>query len=287
MRLNRWHVAGAVATVSAALVGWYAWRSRDPQAEPERVAISGPVGKREANSPNDVLAVRRRLIGLGFRWAEGDGTFDSTLSETLRLMNSILRGQNVVRGSDRVAIEDGWLHEDRAPRWQLMPSQGVGFHNHERSDLRDQHDFGTSWMAEVIRAAGREYQRSHRSGHRGAALLTVNDVSLKRGGPTPDHAGHECGLACDLRLPRRNGTAGGLQHLDPDYDRAATRAQLLALRGQPQVRRILFNDPRLVREGLCRRAPGHDDHVHFEIAPPRSVAKAPTPGDECQEATCK
>jgi len=278
MRPTRWQVAGAVATVGAALVGWYAWTSRD--SEPEEVAISAPVGTGEKNRPQDVLAVRRRLLALGFG-AEGVGTFDSSLSETLRLMNSILRGQHVVGGSDRVAVADGWLHNPGAPGWMVMPAQGPGFHNHERADLLDQHDFGTSWMADVLRAAGREYQSSYRSKHTGAALLTINDVSLRRGGPTPDHQGHECGLACDLRLPRRDGAAGGVAHLDAVYDREAARAQLHALRAHALVRRVLFNDPRLIREGLCFRSAGHDNHIHFEIEPPRSVAKAPALGNDC------
>ena len=278
MRHTRWYIAGAVATVGAALVGWYAWTGRG--SEPEEVAISAPVGTGEKNRPQDVLAVRRRLLALGFGGAKGGEAFDSSLSETLQLMNSILRGQHVVGGGDRVAVADGWLHDPAAPRWVMMPAQGPGFHNHELADLRDQHDFGTSWMADVLRAAGREYQGSYRSKHKGAALLAINDVSLRRGGPTPDHQGHECGLACDLRLPRRGGAVGGVTYLDAVYDRESARAQLHALRTHALVRRVLFNDPRLIREGLCLPSAGHDHHIHFEIEPPRSVAKAPALGKD-------
>ena len=51
------------------------------------------------------------------------------------------------------------------------------------------------------------------------------------------------------------------------YDRPAMRAQLVALQEQPLIDTILFNDARLIKEGLCDYHVGHGDHVHFSIKP--------------------
>ena len=106
------------------------------------------------------------------------------------------------------------------------------------------------------------------SGHSSAALLTVNDTSLPRGGDTPCHATHEAGLCCDIRLPRKNGTVGGITVASADYDRAAMRAMINAFH-QPAAR-----EPRIVkRSGFGKRrlmpaAQGHLNHAHFEVHPP-------------------
>jgi hypothetical protein len=163
-----------------------------------------------------------------------------------------------------------WLQASNAPRWRQMPagSRAEGFVNDNISDLSDAHDFGASWLAETIRDAGASYRDGFLTGHSRAALLTVNDTSLPRGGDTPIHATHETGLACDIRLPRKNGGVGGITVASADYDRAAMRAMLKAFLGQPMASRVLLSDQVLVSEGLCRAAQGHLNHAHFEVGPP-------------------
>lgn len=237
-------------------------------------SLSGSVGAGGRNNPDDVFALKDRLIELGFTFMTLNRIMDPGTIQAIKLFQTIKNGKNTIMGDG--LIEPGqdthkWLNASNAPRWQMMP-QGTpdeGFFNVELTELADHHDFGTSWMAETIRETAATYRRTYLTTHPRAALLTINDVSLPRGGDTPDHAGHEAGLACDCRLPLNDGTTPpGTTFKTPRYDRAATRAMILALRSHPLFTRAFFNDPVLVGEGLCAPAPKHDNHVHFEIKPP-------------------
>ncbi len=248
-----------------------------------QLELHASVGSGGVNNPDDVQALKERLIELGYNWLRVDSVVDQTTIDTIRLFQSIMRGRSTVGGTgvdgrvDVPGLTLSWLQASNAPRWQEMPagSGAEGFFNVELADPNDEHDFGTDWMAETIRSAGALYKQDYIDTAGGpAALLTVNDVSLPRGGNTPDHAGHETGLGCDLRLPRTDGTApGATTWQTAGYDRAAMRAMLTALRdaevaGETLVTQVFFNDPVLIGEGLCTNEPGHDNHVHFDIQPP-------------------
>jgi hypothetical protein len=103
---------------------------------------------------------------------------------------------------------------------------------------------------------------------RGADNQLQDVIAVKTRLDTPQHAGHETGLACDMRLPRKDGQSGGITFEAQVYDRNTARAQLKALRVQPLFKRAFFNDPALIQEGLCARATGHDNHIHFEVGAP-------------------
>ncbi|HZJ10841.1 MAG TPA: D-Ala-D-Ala carboxypeptidase family metallohydrolase [Trueperaceae bacterium] len=238
------------------------------------LTLGGSVGRGGANASADVRTLKDRLIALGFDWLPADDKADAALESTIDLVQSIVRGRETVQGDGRVDVPGttyDWLRASNAPGWQTMPAGGAagdGFVNFELTDTRDHHDFGTSWLALTIQTAGRYYRDDYLASHAGGAVITVNDASLPRGGDTPDHHGHETGLACDFRLPRSDGTApGGTSHTSATYDRDATRAMLKAFRHQPHVTRIYFNDRALINEGLCAHAGGHDDHFHVGIEP--------------------
>lgn len=236
-------------------------------------SLSASVGNRGENRNEDVRALKEHLVDLGFDWLTVNETVDDALRRVINLVQSMRAGRNSLRGDGRVDVPGPtyeWLRAANAPRWQIMPQgdRADGFFNFELTDPTDDHEFGAAWMADTIREAGAWYRDRYLGNQPDAALLTINDVSLPRGGNTPDHSGHETGLACDLRLPRQDGTAPGeTTYRHPQYDRDAMRAMLRAVRAQPKVTRILFNDAALIREGLCQRSAGHDDHAHFEIAP--------------------
>lgn len=237
------------------------------------LTLNNSVGRGGTNRAADVRALKARLIDLGFDWLTADDDPNAALESVIDLVQSIVRGREEVRGDGRVDVPGttyDWLRAVNAPGWQTMPagSAADGFVNFELSDTRDHHDFGTSWLAWTIDCAGKYYRDNHLAAHAADALITLNDASLVRGGDTPDHQGHETGLAADFRLPRTDGSApGNTSHSSANYDRDATRAMLEAFRHQPLVTRIYFNDNALITAGLCTHANGHDDHYHVGIGP--------------------
>lgn len=268
------------------------WKTRTAQGErqawivlgkaPSRASggISRAVGPGAPNRDADVRWVQRRLNALGFTWVAVDGDYGPQVGRALRAFEAMVRGrQNVSRYGGRVDVRgflDHWLHANNAPRWGLTPKRGTGFYSLERIDQTgDDHDWGTSWMSEVLVFAGQRYQRDHRSKHPRAMPILANDVSRDRCRDTPDHSGHETGLALDVTLPRTDGKRTGAFYTWKTYDRAATEAILRAFRAHPRVEKIFFQDPVLIRKRLCVSRPKHGDHLHVQLKPPARQGSRP------------
>ncbi|WP_346289478.1 hypothetical protein [Sphaerothrix gracilis] len=242
----------------------------DPQPEAKVISLSGSVGRGGKNYAEDVLQVKERLAELGYVFFRPGIYVDSGMLRAIQLFQSVIAGRTTLGGDGRIDVGQRthqFLQAANAPKWMLMPIKGDGFINFERADLSDQHDYGTSWLVDVIIAAGEHYEKNHRRGRRSISLIPVNDVSYPSGGYTPDHSGHQCGNACDLSIPRTDGSYGTTWQ-SSNYDRAATRAIIQALRSQRLVTRVFFNDPQLINEGLSQYIRGHDNHIHFEIGVP-------------------
>jgi len=243
------------------------------------INILASVGSVGANKPDDVRAVKERLVELGFDWLATEGPIDKVdqlTIDTIKLFQTIKTGVNTITGDGRVDVNGDtlkWLQASNAPQWQKMPagSKAEGFINVEIIDTHDTHDFGAKWLADTLTAAGAAYKTDFLSVHPNAAILSINDSSLPRGGDTPDHETHESGLASDIQLPHQDGQAGGITVAHPAYDRDAMRAMLLAFLAQPLAKRVLLNDLTLIAEGLCSSAKGHDNHAHLEVKPPARV----------------
>jgi Mannosyl-glycoprotein endo-beta-N-acetylglucosaminidase len=247
--------------------------SNDPGAK--LIKLTGSVGVGGVNKADDVKAVKARLHELGYTWVGDPNTAlrDRGLDIAIRLFQSIIAGRSTIRGDGRVdvnGITHQWLQAANAPKWVLMPKSNpqIGFINAELAQTDDQHDFGTHWLADVIKDIAEDYQNSYRRTRTNAAPFAINDVSLPHGGDTPDHQGHETGMMCDVYLPKKDGNFGGIFWTSPQYNQEAARAILQAIRKQKLVRAVFFNDQQLIKEGLCQPASGHDHHIHFEINPP-------------------
>jgi hypothetical protein len=107
-------------------------------------------------------------------------------------------------------------------------------------------------MVESIQTADQIYPATYLSSHPTAAFIQTNDLSKSKGGFTRAYETHQTGLSYDLRLPRKDGQAGGIAFSDSRFDRDAMRAMLQAIRNQNKykIKRIFFNDLIL----NCRRS---------------------------------
>ena len=244
------------------------------------ITIGKSVGLNGVNNAEDVLAIKTRLIELGFDFINADAQVDALTIRAIRLFQAIKNGLiklNVQQNDGKVDVNGDtfkWLNASNAPRWVRMPagSKEEGTVNDNIADLGDKHDFGTNWMADTLLATGLAYKVDFLASHLGAALLHINDTSLPQGGDTQAHAEHESGLQSDIRLPHKDGSVGGITVSNQNvYDRSAMRAMLKAFLKQPLARRVFLNDDVLINEGLCHHAGGHDNHAHFEIKPPARV----------------
>ena len=238
-------------------------------AEDKAFSLTDSVGSGGKNNPEDVRKVKERLEQLGFGFFPVNDKKDQGLVDAINLFQSIIYGRTTRSGDGRIDVNGRthqFLQASNAPQWIELPIEGEGFVNYERKfQPNDDHDYGVSWMSDVLITVGQYYEQHYRKGNQNVALIAINDVSRPEGGWTPDHSGHECGNACDLLLPHRGGKFGAIKWRSPEYDQAATRAQLKALKAQTSVSNIYFNDPQLRNEGLCTYSGGHDDHIHFEI----------------------
>ena len=233
--------------------------------------LTGSVGVGGSNRGSEVIAVKKRLFQLGYNWI-GDpnsASLGTGFIHAIRLFQSIVAGQSNLGGDGRIDVggfTHRWLQASNAPRWITMPNSDplINFVNYEKAQTHDDHDFGASWLREVILQIATEYHNTSSS----SAPFTINDVSRPEGGNTPDHAGHETGLMCDVNLPRTDGQAGNITWQSDLFDRHATRKLIVAMRKQSLVRAVYLNDPTLIDEDLCGYSSGHDNHIHFEINPP-------------------
>ncbi len=246
----------------------------DPQAI--QLNLTSSVGSGGGNNPNDVKAVRDRLVDLGYTWVGRGSTMNREVIRTIQLFQSIINGQVIVRGIDgRIDINgktQRYLESADAPQWREMPkgSTAEGFINFDHQQ-GDTHDFGTSWMIDSLRAAATIYVNTFRSSRPSSALMATNNLSVERGGPSHIHQTHQTGLSCDILLPKKNGTFGGITFRDPSYDRDAMEAMLRSLRQQKRagIQQIFFNDFSLVAKRLCVNLNDggvHDNHAHVDIS---------------------
>ncbi len=244
------------------------------------IDLTGSVGDGGSNKPDDVKAVKNRLVDLGFNWLRRNATVDNETIRTIKLFQAIISGRTIVSGvNGRVDVNQTthrFLEAANAPRWQEMPngsSRSKGFVNFDHQQ-GDNTDFGTDWMIDTIREAGKLYLRDYISSHPDATPIATNNLTNPRGGKTRPHETHQTGLSCDILLPRTNGTFGGITFRDSRYDGDAMEGMLRAMNRQSKykIKNIFFNDLALVAKGLCQNLHDggvHDNHAHIDIVPPQ------------------
>jgi hypothetical protein len=241
------------------------------------IEIKGSVGYRSINNLTDVITVKSRLNQLGFNGFDRKTSIvDEKLIKAIKLFQSIIQSSTSLVGDGKIDPNGPtirWLNAENAPQWGTLTKQGTGFISIEALETWDNHDYGCSWLDDAIVAIAKTYEERYRCGRENVSLILVNDVSLRHGGDTPDHAGHETGNAVDLRLPAKGGDlktiVGSWQ--DHRYDQKAAIAMLKYINEHPLFKKAFFNDPLAIAQGLCSRAGGHDNHIHFEIKAPKML----------------
>ncbi len=246
---------------------------------PVTINLSGSVGARGNNNPDDVKAVKDRLVDLGYNWVGRNSTVENETIRTIKLFQAIISGKTTVSGVDgRIDVNQTthkFLQARNAPRWQEMPlgnSRNQGFVNFDHQQ-GDNTDFGTNWMIDTIQEAGKLYIRDHRNSNPNSAPISTNNLTNPRGGKTRPHQTHQTGLSVDLLLPKKNGTFGGITFRSGSYDSDAMEAMLRAVNQQNKykIRVIFFNDLEMVAKDLCQNLNDggiHDNHAHVDILPP-------------------
>lgn len=230
--------------------------------------VRGLDGSAASNCPKDLHAVGERFLELGF------------------LKQAPLPRTPDVLKADAISPSDSDLHKKLIFEQAKLSAAQTGFFNRERVvELTDHHDWGTSWLADVIQKAGQFYRNNYLAaeGNQFAALITLNDGSLSTGGASPDHFGHQTGLAIDLLLPRKDGTVRrsptSIAADDGLYDRSAMNAMLKAFHETKHVQRVDFFDADAGEEfkNLFASNPVCKRHAQVWIKPPKLIEGSPAP----------
>ncbi len=159
------------------------------------------------------------------------------------------------------------------PSW----SRNLGSFNNTRIDVElpsnasdymsyKPYRFGTARTIETIKRVAERYRQQT------GMKLRVGDISKRGGGPIPDHSSHRTGKIFDIDMAFNDGRTTAEPDRDsvnatwrsPAYDRNATRKLIKIIKAIRPEAQILFNDPVLVREGLVRKYPNHDNHLHVQ-----------------------
>ncbi|MGH8607748.1 MAG: hypothetical protein ACREX9_10090 [Gammaproteobacteria bacterium] len=231
------------------------------------------------NQPSDVAKVRDRLVQLGYEWVSGFTLgIEAEFIGTIKLFQSICKGSPKANNGDgRIDLHGNthrWLAAGNAPGWVKIHMQsGIGWkstHDLEFKERMNSHT--TTWMEERIRSAGLEYSVS--------ALLIPNappmwirDCSPAKGGDALGHKSHQTGLDVDMRLPLLPPKTNDWDRLGPStytelFYLEAALAQLRAIKARMDAEYVWFNDPRCIKEKLCKEYPNHGNHYHIRIRPP-------------------
>lgn len=251
--------------------------------------LSGSVGSGSSkkgnphNDPKDVEAVRDRLVELGFTWVSGvTKGDDKEFIRTITLFQSICKGKGQAKeGDGRIDLEGNthrWLAATNAPKWvKIFAKTGIGWHN--TADFHETNGgYCTDWLYDRIMDAGLTYRLgSIISFKADFPPLWIRECSPEKGGDAKGHKSHETGLDVDMRLPllppdTQNWTfLGSKGYEDKRYYRDAAEAQLRAIKAKMDAPVRLFNDPAMIKKGLCTHWNNHQHHYHIRIKPPTRI----------------
>jgi hypothetical protein len=136
-----------------------------------------------------------------------------------------------------------------------LPVSGVGFRTNNRTN--NSH-FATAVIHDLlIKIAGlwHDLHPDH--------PISIGQISHKGGGLFEPHKQHRKGVEADLRPLSKDGRDLVLTFSSTEYSRDLTREFVTLLSANATMRKVFFNDPKLIAEGLTNHAGGHDNHLHL------------------------
>ncbi|MDI1480062.1 penicillin-insensitive murein endopeptidase [Polyangium sp. y55x31] len=92
--------------------------------------------------------------------------------------------------------------------------------------------------------------------------IGIGDISFQQGGKMAPHGSHRRGTDVDIRPVRGDGRRAPVTITDPNYNHARTKLLVEALRAEPNLKLILFNDSKM--PGV-RPWEGHHNHLHVRF----------------------
>ena len=101
-----------------------------------------------------------------------------------------------------------------------LPISGTGFYSYyaNQPDGRA-HQYGLPETVQALQALGAAWQRAHPQGPR----IGIGHLSLRGGGPTPEHSSHQNGLDVDIRPVRNDGREESVYYQWSQYSRSLTQ----------------------------------------------------------------
>lgn len=263
--------------------------------------LGDDVGEGMPNAESDILLLSHRFNDLGFSWIPIQSATSPDLFRVIRLFNSIVWGDQVLRPRAAAyyrsistrSVEEQFLWGGNAPQWLEIPPAGEpdnGFINidHPNNNMvapgvpaNMRYDWGTNYLLNVLRGAGRRYLKMRDSRpvplRTTTSLIMSNDATRPQGGETFDHNTHQTGLNLDIGLPRVDGGDQGVNFIrHPAYwDQLTTEEMIIAFEEEDAVTEIRFhyNGAGFAHGPLLPKriqAADHDDHIHLRVRPPES-----------------
>lgn len=148
------------------------------------------------------------------------------------------------------------------PITTVLPESSPGLVNYRR-ETGGADQYGTVYTIHSIITICYEWNKRHPD-----RPMSWGDISRKDGGSfLPEHKSHRKGVDADGRPPNNLEPYQNVPTTidDKHYSQKLTREFIVLARSLAKFSIILFNDPALVKLGLCTAYPDHRNHIHFRF----------------------
>jgi hypothetical protein len=137
-----------------------------------------------------------------------------------------------------------------------LAAEGAGYLLFNRET---ENAYGRRELVDFVRAVAAEWARRHPN-----LKLVVGDLSLRGGGPFPNHGSdHQDGREVDFWPVTDNGHPEPTNIYAPNYSRELTTELIKIIRQLKPSAVVYFDDPPLVSDGLVRATLDHNNHMHI------------------------